>query len=245
MFFVYFSFLIYKDIITEDDIKEKIKVDAKKLATLKFIFMPTRIRSEIVKSNYPDEFADYMMAMTKLSLIITICISAGFFVIDSFNNGKNGLSILVQIDYIKYFFYVLAFIAVLWSTSRILEIFYAFYNDAHTHLKKSEEGDKQSTLKYHDRIHLAMYSYVEFIFLYGILYYSLCVFFNDTFKGGSIDIINSIYFSGVTITTLGYGDIQPMLGLTKFLTIFEVISGFTLIIVSFTVYVSRAINDLK
>ncbi len=50
------------------------------------------------------------------------------------------------------------------------------------------------------------------------------------------DIFETVYFSGVTITTLGYGDISPSHIVPQLLTVFEVICGFSLLIVSFTIY---------
>ena len=50
------------------------------------------------------------------------------------------------------------------------------------------------------------------------------------------NIFDAIYFSGVTITTLGYGDFSPYASVPKLLVVLQVLSGFTLIVVSFAVY---------
>lgn len=132
-------------------------------------------------------------------------------------------------------------IAGVYAFFRVNEVFLAFVRDARSHLKAIEH---KSSLKYHERIPLAMRSYVELIILYGIIYFSLNMIFSSLMSGGnpcSISIWNAIYFSGVTITTLGYGDISPGDISSQFFTIYEVINGFSLLIVSFTVYVSRSI----
>jgi len=98
-------------------------------------------------------------------------------------------------------------------------------------------------LKYHQRIKLALWTYLELILAFGIIYFALDQV-RPSFSPRLCFFWQSLYFSGVTITTLGYGDIRPVWGLPQFLTIYEVISGFTLIIVSFTVYVSRS-NDRR
>jgi len=88
------------------------------------------------------------------------------------------------------------------------------------------------------------------VLLFAFVYYAssaICatwVFCDNAFKNVILNIGDAIYFSGVTITTLGYGDIAPNILLSKFLVVFEVLSGFTLIIVSFTIYVSRAMKEI-
>ncbi len=132
-------------------------------------------------------------------------------------------------------------IAGVYAFFRVNEVFLAFVRDARSHLKPIKH---KSSLKYHERIPLAMRSYVELIILYGIIYFSLNMICSSLLCGGkpcSVCIWNAIYFSGVTITTLGYGDIAPGDIGSQFFTIYEVINGFSLLIVSFTVYVSRSI----
>lgn len=89
-----------------------------------------------------------------------------------------------------------------------------------------------------------MKSYIELILLFGIIYFTYYFSFQSGFKPENIITMwNSIYFSGVTITTLGYGDISPVEFFPQLMTLYEVINGFTLIIVSFTVYVSRSVEE--
>lgn len=168
--------------------------------------------------------------------------------------SKNALGYALNIDIIWIPILVLSLLLLWRSISRILEIFYAFYYDAHTHLSATKK-ENNSSLKYHERIHLALYSYAELIFLYALVFYIFSGFgvifevcypvFNHGDKTVVLDMIDAVYFSGVTITTLGYGDIQPSVALTKFLSVFEVLSGFALIIISFTVYVSKAIREME
>lgn len=125
-----------------------------------------------------------------------------------------------------------------YSISRCNEVFYAFIKDATGHLKPGYPG---SGLKYYERIHLAMISYLELILDFGILFFVLSFIFNVFHC--NICILQAIYFSGVTITTLGYGDISPHAIGAQLLSVYEVITGFSLIIVSFTVYVSRSVSE--
>lgn len=209
----------------------------------RYLFMPTRLYSEIIKEQYPNDFLNYMEKMTLYSLITSILISFILFLSSAY----------FEINIFTYFYCVdnnivnlvssiLCIFILLWSMSRIIEITFAFINDARTHL---ETKSPSSNIPYFKRIHLAMISYIELIILFAIFYFCIDSIVCEAFNFGNFSMIDFVYFSGVTITTLGYGDIQPSFWLIKLLSVIEVICGFTLIVVSFTVYVSRAINDLE
>ncbi len=246
----YFAFIFHKGHVTKKDMDQYFE-DNGILSRIKFLIMPTRVRSEILKKKDVQHFPDFMKSMTIYSLLASLIIVGGFYLTElMLDTEKNTLYFLIKSD--NYALVGLGiiwvFIIFLWSTSRILEISYAFFNDAHTHLEKPKDDRIETNLKYPDRIRLAMYSYIELILLFGSLYYVLsainCSSYNIAGKETVIDIVNAIYFSGVTITTLGYGDISPNIFISKILVIFEVLSGFALIIVSFTVYVSRAMREM-
>ncbi|MFZ6767101.1 potassium channel family protein [Undibacterium sp. Di26W] len=128
--------------------------------------------------------------------------------------------------------------------SRAAEIFIAFLRDAVSKM----DGNKSSTnLTYGKRLELALKSYVELLVGFGLLYYILPDCF---FKGGEGNfqfqsIIEAIYFSGATMTTLGYGDISPKHWVTQILVIFQLFCGMTLALVSFTVYTSLGLATNK
>ncbi len=116
----------------------------------------------------------------------------------------------------------LAILAVggLYALSRCNEIFIAFIRDATSHLRPRES---LTGLKYYERVGLAMRSYVELILAYALIYRAV----SETVGGFSppLDMLSSIYFSGVTIATIGYGDIHPTHWLPRVLTIYEVFNG--------------------
>jgi voltage-gated potassium channel len=121
--------------------------------------------------------------------------------------------------------------------SRCNEVFFAFINDA---LDKSENKKSSSNLTYRKRIELSFLSYFELILNYAIIYLLIP---SEHIKGEINTIIDSIYFSGITMTTLGYGDLSPITWIVKLLTVHQVLVGFTLIIVSFAVYVGHGLSD--
>lgn len=67
--------------------------------------------------------------------------------------------------------------------------------------------------------------YLFVILLFSLLYWLLDVPFNHGEKISQLCFSDSLYFSVVTITTLGYGDINPHEGVGKLLTGSEALSG--------------------
>ena len=132
----------------------------------------------------------------------------------------------------------------IFTWSRCNEIFIAFLSDA---LDKTAGDFPNSSLSYRKRVELSLISYLELIFNFALLYYLMP---RDWFYLGSaydkvdfLSVIDTIYFSGVTITTLGYGDISPSHWLPKFLVIQEILIGFTLLVVSFAIYAGKGIGQ--
>jgi Ion channel len=55
--------------------------------------------------------------------------------------------------------------------------------------------------------------------------------------------MTSAYFSGTTISTLGYGEFLPVHRVSRFLVRYEVFSGLFLVVMAIAIYPSRAINQ--
>ena len=68
-------------------------------------------------------------------------------------------------------------------------------------------------------------TFFSIIVLFASLYYFLNIDFNHGKEIIKLSFFDSLYFSVVTITTLGYGDISPARNLGKFLIGIEAISG--------------------
>ena len=126
-----------------------------------------------------------------------------------------------------------------YSISRANEIIYAFLGDAIARLNGKKA---KSNLKYGDRIRLALSSYLELVVNFASVYYVMPA---DWFNKSLDTYWQALYFSGVTITTLGYGDFSPKYWIAQVLSVYEVFCGFSLLIVSFTVYVSGGISETR
>jgi len=115
--------------------------------------------------------------------------------------------------------------------SRSNEIFYAFFFDG---LDRIRGFPPRIPLDAADRVVLAARSYVETMLNFALIYYLL---FRIEFERGFSDMADAVFFSGVTIVTLGYGDITPRASMPQLLAIYEVFIGITLVVVAFSAYV--------
>jgi voltage-gated potassium channel len=131
---------------------------------------------------------------------------------------------------------MVALIVWLFPLSRSNEIFFAFLEDAYDKVSHKEAS---SSLLFSDRIRLALHSYLELLADFAIIYY---VVPKEWFSNPLESIWDALYFSGITITTLGYGDIYPTAVVPKGLVVYEVFCGFILLIVSFAIYAGRGMD---
>ena len=65
--------------------------------------------------------------------------------------------------------------------------------------------------------------------------FNTCEYLNTTFKSS----LDAIYFSYVTITTLGYGDFTPASNTTKYIVLLQLSSGVTLLLGAFPLLIAR------
>ena len=129
-------------------------------------------------------------------------------------------------------------VIIFWSyllLSRCNEIFGAFLNDA---FDKMEKSCGSTSLTPKQRIELSLKSYLELLLNFSLLYaltapslWKNCI--------APMKISEAIYFSGVTITTTGYGDITPANWYPQFLSVYEVFCGMILLVVCFAIYAIR------
>jgi voltage-gated potassium channel len=131
------------------------------------------------------------------------------------------------------------FWVIFWSyllLSRSHEIFGAFLNDAFD--KMDNDNEPSSSLTPRERIILSLNSYLELLLNFALLYSLTDA---SLWKGGTapLKITESIYYSGITITTTGYGDITPINWYPQFLAVYEVFCGVILLVVCFAIYAAR------
>lgn len=117
---------------------------------------------------------------------------------------------------------------IVYAYSRINEIAYAFYRDP---LSKK----KRSSLSAENRVRMVMRSYFGLTCNFAILYYFVPI--KDLFKVPLVSFFEAFYFSGVTVATLGYGDVLPAHWLSRMLALYEVSLGILLVAVAIAVYI--------
>lgn len=93
---------------------------------------------------------------------------------------------------------------------------------------------------------LLMLNFFEIILGFAILYLATeSIGYSNSNEAISTPI-EALYFSTVTITTLGFGDIQPILKIGQKLAMLEVLSGFILVILVIGVFISGInIKEIK
>jgi len=131
----------------------------------------------------------------------------------------------------------------LFLTIKIVEITYAFINDFKQQSNNEEPTTKLSST---ERIELAIYSYFEVIINFAVINFSFTTIYGSGLKPSdcaSSEIFTTfydfLYYSGVTITTLGYGDLTPINPILKLLSVAEVLVGFVLVLLAIGIYMSK------
>jgi hypothetical protein len=115
----------------------------------------------------------------------------------------------------------------------------------------SEDKDwiKKTLKKKSIAIFLGFASYFYSIYIFALAYFYLSERWTGSFKEDrKMDAISALYFSVVTISTVGYGDITPMGSLCKFLVMVEILLGnlFTILIFSSLVsFISKKSNTIS
>lgn len=130
------------------------------------------------------------------------------------------------------------FISLLWAIpfSRIVEIGYAFYNDAFDQL---EGFQPRSGLKRSQRLKLLGCSYLEVAVCYASLYLALP---DGSFQKHPTQPFEFLYFSWITITTTGFGDIFPSSTCARLLCMSELGVGLMLLVFAVGAYFSYKDN---
>ncbi|HET9366047.1 MAG TPA: ion channel, partial [Candidatus Angelobacter sp.] len=125
-------------------------------------------------------------------------------------------------------------IVALWAFpfSRINELFIAYYRDAFQQLAAAPSETEITPV---ERLRFLVGSYFEVAVQFGILYFCFPPCF---FKAEFNTVIQAVYFSVVTITTVGYGDITPTKWESQIACIYELTVGFVLIIFALGSYLA-------
>jgi hypothetical protein len=131
-----------------------------------------------------------------------------------------------------FFWRGLAVLVWLLPFSRTIEIVYAFYNDTFDQLRRVPLRTKLDRVQ---RFKLLGRSYIEVSVCYASLYLAVpSCHFNSALSTG----FEAAYFSWITITTTGYGDILPQGSFTRLLCMTEIGLGLMLLVFAVGTYFS-------
>lgn len=203
---------------------------------IKWCFSPTLFVSSYYKKRAltPEDRGKRVRFLNKTYFTIACLLFVGIMMVDQ----------LGRINQLPCFLVVLY---ILWCLSRVNEIFMAFIKDVFDKLNPRKR--KKNGLEYYERIALALRSFVELVLNYAMLYYILDTYFvrygfwEGLFNQPLQDPLTALYFSLITIVSIGYGDYYPIHDISKLLIMYEIINGLLLLVVSFTVYVGLDLDE--
>ena len=108
--------------------------------------------------------------------------------------------------------------------SRINELAIGFYYDAIERFEGARSKTRNAAV---ERIKSILAAYFEVAVQFGILYF--CLFPSGSFTRSFHSIIEAVYFSVVTISTVGYGDIAPASPWAQVTAMYELGVGFLIV----------------
>ena len=86
--------------------------------------------------------------------------------------------------------------------------------------------------------------YISVASIFAAIYRYLSLWTDNAFNQPIASTLDAFYFSVVTMTTLGYGDIHPVSNLAKGLVIVEVLSGVMLLAIMVGVAISVSFYEI-
>lgn len=110
-----------------------------------------------------------------------------------------------------------------------------FFNRIFTHrIRKTEPLPDHPVLRV-GTVLICFLCYLITIYVFAVAYMYLSGFDANSFSAGSqLGLIDSIYFSLVTATTVGYGDIHPISAAAKIMVMFEIVIALMYVVVIFS-----------
>lgn len=183
------------------------------------LFLPTRAIADFVKARKSDGGTNFIKKWHWAFFI-----AAPFTCVTIYLVSIAGLSHVLPRWVVAAYAWVVPF-------SRCNEIFYAFLADGLDQMQRVEPRTRLSPV---ERVKLAVRSYAEVVCDFGIVYFLLpASYFSQPFRS----IVHAVYFSGITLSTVGYGDVTPSQSLTQLLVLYEISIGLILVVITLATYV--------
>jgi hypothetical protein len=122
-----------------------------------------------------------------------------------------------------------------WRLGEILSVFVELHLKSGTN-SESPARDVLNTI----------WHYLEVIIAFATFYVIVSWCGNDRFSNGTASLVHSpvtpLYYSVVTIATIGYGDFSPQRAVGKFLVCLEIMLGFILVVIVFQRAIAESLS---
>ncbi len=120
--------------------------------------------------------------------------------------------------------------------SRVNELVFAFYGDA---LDRVKGELPRLPVQPSQRVGLLIAGYLETILQFGIFHLAIQqVLDQKAYSQHFNSALDSVYFSGVTMTTTGFGDFSPVNEFARYTTLYETLVGILFLTMALSVYLS-------
>ncbi|WP_342106107.1 potassium channel family protein [Methylobacterium sp. SI9] len=132
--------------------------------------------------------------------------------------------------------------------SRISEVIVGFYGDALDKIDTTRQGynNPRTNMGVSERLNWLGLSYVEVLQYYATLTFLTCNLVEPTSFGEKpLSGTDALFFSVVTITTTGYGDMSPKGDIGRLLAGCETLTGIILLVAVLASYISGKIEAKK
>ena len=131
-----------------------------------------------------------------------------------------------------------SFAFIVWGAVRVVEIFVYQVNVLLWDPRRARQEDKEyRLLGYRRSLVLGLHNYAEMVLWFAAIYGSLPQLFDDP-ECILAHALGCLYFSVVTVTTLGYGDVTPIDSLGWFLVVAQTTLGVFMALVIISRFVS-------
>ena len=193
-------------------------------AILTLVISPTRFAIERIKHKVSD-YGQTIRIWNRFFRCAMLASVVGLYIVKSGDPIRNAR------------FYAGYFALWLLPFSRVNELALAFYRDAFQRFDSTSSNTGITPIQ---RLRFLVSSYFEVAAQFGIMFFC---FPSGFFKQDFHSIVEALYFSAITISTVGYGDITPTRPPSQLACMYELAVGFILLVFALGSYLTTSLSS--